>query len=263
MSADTLSSLEGFLMQPQGTILLTGPASSGKTTTMYAALSYLREHKKNLSSIATVEDPVEYDLGVVNQTQVNGAAGLTFANALRTVLRQDPEVIMIGEIRDRETADIAVQAGLTGHTILSTVHARSAVGVLLRLVDLGIEPFLVASSITAVLSQRLVRLVCKECARSYQPTVEEKAKFGLLGNERLTIGSGCPRCGGTGYSGRTGIFQLVPVSDAVREMLLKNCSLHDLENQIEQEQIRTLLQDGLDKAKAGLTTLEELSRVLG
>ncbi len=240
MDEETLGSLQRMLMAPQGTILLTGPSGSGKTTTMYAALSFLRENKRNLSSIATVEDPVEYDLQVVNQTQVNPTSGLTFANALRTVLRQDPEVIMIGEVRDSETADIAIQAGLTGHLVLSTVHARSAAGVLLRLIDLGVEPYLLASSVSAVLSQRLVRVVCQQCK-----------------------GSGCQTCADTGYSGRTGIFQLLPVSEAMRELVLKTCSLGELEEQVTREGIRSLLDHGRAKVEAGITSQEELARVLG
>ncbi len=240
MGEQTLASLERMLMAPQGTILLTGPSGSGKTTTMYASLGYLRENKRNLSSIATVEDPVEYDLQVVNQTQVNTASGLTFASALRTVLRQDPEVIMIGEIRDSETADIAVQAGLTGHLVLSTVHARSAAGVLLRLIDLGVEPYLLASSVSAVLSQKLVRTVCRKCN-----------------------GAGCEQCAGTGYSGRTGIFQLLPISDEMRECMLKRKSLAELEHQVTVERVPSLLDDGQAKLRAGITTQDELTRVLG
>jgi type II secretory ATPase GspE/PulE/Tfp pilus assembly ATPase PilB-like protein len=230
---------------------------------MYAALNYLRENRKNLSSIATVEDPVEYDLHVVNQTQINAASGLTFANALRTVLRQDPEVIMIGEIRDRETADIAVQAGLTGHLILSTVHARSAAGVLLRLMDLGVEPYLLASSVSMVLSQRLVRTVCKACAKEYLPTAEEQSEFGLKGSDRFLAGGGCAECASTGYHGRTGIFQILPVSEEMRELVLKRSSLDRLEEQVERDNATSLLNDALDKARAGITTLEELTRVLG
>jgi len=263
MNAEMGSVYKAMLMQPQGTILLTGPSSSGKTTTMYASLSYLRENRKNLSSIATVEDPVEYDLHVVNQTQVNNTSGLTFANALRTVLRQDPEVIMIGEIRDSETADIAVQAGLTGHLVLSTVHARSAAGVLVRLVDLGVEPYLLASSVTAVLSQRLVRKVCESCARDYSPTAEEREKFALKGDDRFVMGAGCAKCTNTGYSGRTAIFQLLPITDTMRDLVLKRSALGELEQQVEREHIADLYRDGLDKARAGVTTLEELTRVLG
>lgn len=263
MSADTLNTFQRMLMQPQGMILLTGPSSSGKTTTMYASLNFLREKRKNLSSIATVEDPVEYDLQVVNQTQVNTNAGLTFAGALRTVLRQDPEVIMIGEIRDSETAAIAVQAGLTGHLILSTVHARSAAGVLLRLIDLGVEPYLLASSVTGVLSQRLVRTVCGSCAKPYIPAPDEQAHFGLRGDDRFAAGDGCGACSGTGYTGRTGIFQLLPITDAMRELVLRRASLGELEQQAERERIISLREDGLDKARAGKTTLEELRRVLG
>jgi len=263
MSDQMLAALESMLMAPQGTMLLTGPSGSGKTTTLYASLGYLRENKKNLSSIATVEDPVEYDLQVVNQTQVNNASGLTFANALRTVLRQDPEVIMIGEIRDPETADIAIQAGLTGHLVLSTVHARSAAGVLLRLVDLGVEPYLLASSVSAVLSQRLVRMVCKSCAKPYSPTDDQRERFALKADDRFTSGAGCEQCGNTGYAGRTGVFQLLPISEAMRDLVLKRCSLSELEAQVEREGVGSMLDDGLAEARAGVTTLEELTRVLG
>ena len=228
MSAEMLAAFQDTLLRPQGTVLLTGPSSSGKTTTMYAALGFLHENRKNLASIATVEDPVELDLRTVNQTQVNTASGLTFASALRTVLRQDPEVIMIGEIRDAETAEIAVQAGLTGHMRLSTVHARSAAGVLLRLLELGVEPYLLASSVSAVLSQRLVR------------TVQV-----------------------TDYSGRTGVFEFLPITDAMRELVLRRVSLAELEQQVQREGVRTLHDDGRDKVQAGITTQEELDRVLG
>ena len=228
MNPEMLAAFQETLLRPQGTVLLTGPSGSGKTTTIYAALGFLHENRKNLASIATVEDPVELDLRTVNQTQVNTAAGLTFASALRTVLRQDPEVIMIGEIRDAETAEIAVQAGLTGHMILSTVHARSAAGVLLRLLELGVEPYLLASSVSAVLSQRLVRTVHR-----------------------------------TDYSGRTGLFEFLPVTDAMRELVLRRVSLTELEQQVQREGVKTLLDDGRDKVKAGITTQEELDRVLG
>jgi type II secretory ATPase GspE/PulE/Tfp pilus assembly ATPase PilB-like protein len=263
MTAEMLASLEKMLAAPQGSILLTGPSGSGKTTTLYASLGHLRENRRNLSSIATVEDPVEYDLQVVNQTQVNSASGLTFSSALRTVLRQDPEVIMIGEIRDSETADIAIQAGLTGHLVLSTVHARSAAGVLLRLIDLGVEPYLLASSVSAVLSQRLVRTLCKECAKDYTPTAEERGRFGLKGDDRFAAGAGCDKCSNTGYRGRAGVFQLLPITEAMRDLVLKRCSLSELENQVEQERVKSLFDDGLAKARAGITTLEELTRVLG
>lgn len=263
MSSGMLNSLQKMLMSPQGTVLLTGPSGSGKTTTIYSSLKYLRENRKNLSSIATVEDPVEYDLQVVNQTQVNAASGLTFANALRTVLRQDPEVIMIGEIRDSETADIAIQAGLTGHMVLSTVHARSAAGVLLRLIDLGVEPYLLASSLSAVLSQRLVRKVCTNCAGQYVPTAEERERFGLKNDERFTIGTGCEHCAGTGYVGRIGVFQLLPISEQMRELVLRRSSLTELEKMVAEEHVQSLLDDGLAKARAGVTTIEELIRVLG
>lgn len=170
---------------------------------------------------------------------------------------------MIGEIRDPETADIAIQAGLTGHLVLSTVHARSAAGVLLRLVDLGVEPYLLASSVSAVLSQRLVRMVCKSCAKPYSPTDDQRERFALKADDRFTSGAGCEQCGNTGYAGRTGVFQLLPISEAMRDLVLKRCSLSELEAQVEREGVGSMLDDGLAEARAGVTTLEELTRVLG
>ena len=240
MDPETQERFMALISQPQGTILLTGPSNSGKTTTMYAALRRLRETRRSLTSIATVEDPVEYDLQVLNQTQVNPRSGLTFAAALRTVLRQDPEVIMVGEIRDPETAEIAIQAGLTGHLILSTVHARSAAGVLLRLLDLGIEPFLLASSVDAVLAQRLVRKLCGECK-----------------------GQGCPRCESTSYAGRTAVFQLVVITDEMREMVLKRASLLELEHAVKRSGAPSLRDAATARVREGVTTEAEVARVLG
>lgn len=262
MRDETRAEWERLLQQPQGVLLLTGPSNHGKTTTMYASLSYLNEHRRDLSNLCTVEDPVEYDLRVVNQTQVNNQAGLTFATGLRTVLRQDPEVIMIGEIRDEETAEIAVRAGLTGHLILSTVHAPSAAGVFPRLVDLGCEPFMVASAVSAVLAQRLVRTVCKECRGKAEPTPRQRALLSLDGEPGQWVrGAGCDQCAGTGYRGRTGIFHLLVVNDTLREGILAGKTTLELE--------RTAgLQDGLRAealalAAAGVTTLDEVIRVVG
>jgi len=251
-----------LLSQPQGMLLLTGPSNHGKTTTLYGSLAYLHEHRRDLSNLCTVEDPVEYDLRVVNQTQVNNAVGLTFASGLRTVLRQDPEVIMIGEIRDEETAAIAVRAGLTGHLILSTVHANSAAGVFARLVDLGCEPFLVASSVSGVLAQRLIRRICHECARPSTPASDVRRRLGLTGDETGWMrGAGCEVCRGTGYRGRTGIYQLLEVTDEVREAVLAGKTTAEVERVAGVGD--ALRSDAVAKAAAGVTSLEEVSRVLG
>ena len=238
------------LERPQGTLLLTGPAGSGKTTTMYASLAYLRARNAD-RCLASVEEPVELDLEGVDQTEVNRAVGLDFAEGLRNVLRQDPQVIMVGEIRDAETAHIAVQAGLTGHLVLSTVHAPSAAGVFTRLTQIGVEPYLVASSVTAVLAQRLVRQVCPNCGGRAAPTGTEGA------------GSGCEQCGGTGYYGRTGLFSLLPVSRGMREAVLDCRPLPELEDLAARESVGDLWEAGLEKAGAGVTTMAELERVLG
>jgi type II secretory ATPase GspE/PulE/Tfp pilus assembly ATPase PilB-like protein len=262
MSEPTLARYADLIGRPQGTILLTGPANSGKTTTLYSTLSHLYQHRRNLSNIVTVEDPVEYDLQVISQTQINPALGLTFATGLRTVLRQDPEVIMVGEIRDAETAEIAVRAGLTGHLIFSTAHARSSAGVFARLVEMGVEPFLVASSITGVMEQRLVRRVCAGCAVEYRPDAETVGRAGMRasGDARFLRGTGCGRCGGSGYSGRTGIFSLVVVDERIRELVMAKSPLAALEEAAR----RTgpgLLAEGRDKVAAGVTTVDELLRV--
>ncbi|MCS6863037.1 MAG: GspE/PulE family protein, partial [Abditibacteriales bacterium] len=262
MLPDMQQQFERLLARPQGTILFTGPANSGKTTTMYAALKHLHHTQQGLLSIATVEDPIEYDLQVINQTQINPASGLTFAAGLRTVLRQDPEVIMIGEIRDAETAEIAVRAGLTGHLILSTVHARSAPAVFVRLIEMGIEPFLVASSVTAVVAQRLVRVICPECRTSDQPDPDVLHRLNAP-REAVSFqrGAGCEHCNGTGYRGRTGIFQILMVDDALRELMLRKASVPAFEQTVADRRAPTLLDDGWAKVKAGITTVEELERV--
>jgi type II secretory ATPase GspE/PulE/Tfp pilus assembly ATPase PilB-like protein len=253
---------EELLQQPQGMLLLTGPSNHGKTTTMYASLQLLHERRRDLSNLCTVEDPVEYDLRVINQTQVNNAIGLTFAAGLRTVLRQDPEVIMIGEIRDEETAGIAVRAGLTGHLILSTVHAPSAAGVFARLVDLGAQPFLVSSAVTGVLAQRLVRTVCAACRQPADPTPRQAERLGIRGAAgQWARGAGCGECGGTGYRGRTGIFELLRVDDAVRDGILQGKSTAELEAL--RNPAGDLRSDALARAAAGITTLDEVERVLG
>lgn len=262
MSPATRETWERLIQQPQGMLLLTGPSNHGKTTTMYASLAHLHEHRRDLSNLCTVEDPVEYDLRVINQTQVNAAAGLTFAAGLRTVLRQDPEVIMIGEIRDEETAGIAVRAGLTGHLILSTVHATSAAGVFARLVDLGCEPFLVASAVSGVLAQRLVRKVCAECRQPTASTQQQRARLGIRDEDGQWMqGRGCAACGGTGYRGRTGIYQLLAVDDTIREGIVAGKTTSELERLAGVAE--ALRADALAKAAAGITSLDEVARVLG
>jgi type II secretory ATPase GspE/PulE/Tfp pilus assembly ATPase PilB-like protein len=260
MSEETHRRYLDLIRRPQGTILLTGPANSGKTTTLYSSLKYLHEERRNLTNIVTVEDPVEYDLQVVSQTQVNPVVGLTFAQGLRTVLRQDPEVIMVGEIRDPETAQIAIRAGLTGHLIFSTVHARSAAGVFARLLELGTEPFLVASSVSGVMEQRLLRRICPACAVSYQPAAEDLRRAGLSGGS-FKRGPGCEECQHTGYRGRIGVFALLTVDEPMRELVMARAPLAALEAAARRVS-PGLFAAGLDKVRDGVTTVEELLRVI-
>ena len=248
---------------PQGAILLTGPSGSGKTTTMYSALRHIHEKQGSHRDIATVEDPVEYDLGVINQTQVDPQAGLTFAAGLRTVLRQDPDVIMVGEIRDPETAQTAIQAGLTGHLLLSTIHARSAAGVFARLMEMGLEPYLVASSVTAAVAQRLVRLNCQHCAAPARPSAAALTRVGDPGDCVFMAGRGCDACNGTGYAGRTGVFEVLRVDDRFRGLITGKLPAAELEAQAGQFGTRSLRDAALDLVRAGATTLDEIARVLG
>lgn len=262
MAPEVRERWERLLSRPQGMLLLTGPSNHGKTTTLYASLQYLHEHRRDLSNLCTVEDPVEYDLRVINQTQVNNAAGLTFASGLRTVLRQDPEVIMIGEIRDEETAEIAVRAGLTGHLILSTVHSPTAAGVFARLVDLGREPFLVASAVSAVMAQRLARKVCSDCRQAVRPTAAQRERLGIeVEAGEWSRGAGCAACGGTGTRGRTGLFELLEVNDALREGVMAGRPSGELEQAAGARS--TLRDDAVTKARAGIISLDEAARVLG
>ena len=266
MNAPVLAAYRDLLSQPQGCILLTGPSGSGKTTTMYASIAYLHDQGPD-RSIATVEEPVELDLPGVDQTGVNRDVGLDFAEGLRNLLRQDPQVLMVGEIRDPETAQIAVQAGLTGHLVFSTVHAPSAAGVFSRLTQIGVEPYLVASSVTAVVAQRLVRKVCDTCAEPYTPSPAELAAAGLdaeaLAGGNLRRGRGCEQCSDTGYYGRTGLFALLPVIPRLREAIVACRPLAELEDISAQYSIGSLWEDGLAKARQGIITLEELQAVLG
>jgi general secretion pathway protein E len=247
------------LAQPNGIILVSGPTGSGKTTTLYAAVSLLNDTSRN---ILTVEDPIEYGLDGVGQTQVNTKVGMTFASGLRAILRQDPDVVMVGEIRDVETAQIAIQASLTGHLVLSTVHTNSAAAAVTRLRDMGVEPFLLASTLTAVLAQRLVRRLCVECAEPYRP---DAAELGLLGldpamDANFRAPRGCERCGGTGYAGRSGIYELMTVDDEIRRLIHEDAR----ESEIAAHAARrgdALLASGARQVAAGRTSSAEVLRV--
>lgn len=256
----SLNQLEAMLKVPYGIILVSGPTGAGKTTTLYAALNSLDQTERN---IITVEDPVEYRFSNINQIQVNPRAGITFASGLRSILRLDPDVILIGEIRDAETANIAIQSALTGHLVLSSIHANDAIGVVMRLVDLGVEPFLVASALIGVIAQRMARMICPECARLIQASPEETLVFTKeMGEERneFMYGAGCKSCANSGYRGRTGIFELLSTTDAIKTLLLKNATANELREKALEEGMVTLLHDGMSKVKHNITTPTEILR---
>lgn len=244
------------LSTPHGIILVTGPTGSGKTTTLYAGLTHINEASRN---ILTIEDPIEYMLPGIGQTQVNTKVDMTFARGLRAILRQDPDVVMVGEIRDLETAEIAVQASLTGHLVLSTLHTNTAIGAVTRLQDMGIEPFLLSSSLIAVMAQRLVRLLCKECREPHQATAAECA---WLGEEQAQIyrAVGCDHCNDSGYRGRTGIYELIEIGDTLRAMIHSGASEVEMTEQARKES-PGILQDGQRRILSGETTMEEVMRV--
>jgi general secretion pathway protein E len=245
-----------------GIILITGPTGSGKTTTLYAALNELNCQERN---ILTVEDPVEYQLAGIGQMQVRPKIELTFANCLRHILRQDPDIIMIGEIRDRETAEIAIQASLTGHLVLSTLHTNDAASAVTRLTDMGIEPYLISSSVVGVMAQRLVRVICPDCQEPYSPPAGTVAWSELeqlaSGPVELAQGRGCEKCLSTGYLGRTGIFELLLIDDPIRQMIVSRAEAHLIKQAAVQKGMATLRQDGLRLALAGTTTVQEVYRV--
>jgi len=247
-----------ILELPHGIVLVTGPTGSGKTTTLYAGLSQINDVERK---IVTIEDPIEYHLNGINQIQVSTKTGLTFARGLRSILRHDPDVILIGEIRDGETAEIAVQASLTGHLVFSTLHTNDAPGALTRLVDMGIEPYLVASSLEMVIAQRLVRLICQNCRQEQAiPQSEVMRELGDQLPDKLYHGAGCHQCQGTGDHGRRGIFELMPVSDNIRSMILDRASGRDIRHEAALCGMRSLREDGLRMVREGLTTLEEVLR---
>ncbi|HJW75666.1 MAG TPA: ATPase, T2SS/T4P/T4SS family [Thermoleophilia bacterium] len=252
--------------KPYGAILVTGPTGSGKSTTLYATLNILNSPEKN---VITVEDPVEYRLGGINQVQVNLKAGMTFAAALRSILRCDPDIVMIGEIRDRETAQIAVESALTGHLVLSTLHTNDAPGALSRLTEMGIEPFLTSSAVDCVLAQRLARRLCVQCRESYEPTREmlKKNDFPpeVLDTDQLPLlyrAKGCPRCNNTGYKGRLGLYEVMIVSEAVRRLTVERKSADEIGRVAAAEGMKTLREDGIEKVLQGLTSIEEIARVI-
>jgi general secretion pathway protein E len=260
---DHLKAMHALIQRNNGIILVTGPTGSGKTTTLYAALSVINTPDLN---ILTVEDPVEYQLAGISQTQVNPKINLTFASGLRSFLRHDPDVIMVGEVRDLETAEIAIQAALTGHLVLSTVHTNDAPGAITRLVDMGVEPFLVASSVIGILAQRLVRTLCQQCKESYAASEEELTNLGLSTEMvgpgvKLWRGKGCPACFGTGYQGRTGIYELMMPSDDIRQAILQNVDSNSIKKRAQAQGMRTLREDGARKVLAGITSSAEVLRV--
>jgi type IV pilus assembly protein PilB len=263
---ETLERFSSAYHKPYGTILVTGPTGSGKSTTLYATLNILNEPHRN---IITVEDPVEYRLAGINQVQVHPKAGLTFASALRSILRADPDVILVGEIRDRETAVIAIEAALTGHLVLSTLHTNSAASTPMRLVEMGVEPFLVTSAIDCVVAQRLARRLCDHCKEPYQPTEAELVEAGwateeLSGNDWPTLqrAVGCASCGKTGYRGRFAIHEVLLLSEEMERLVIERRSTDDLVKQAVMEGMITLKKDGLRKVGLGFTSLEEIFRVV-
>ncbi|HEY2615188.1 MAG TPA: ATPase, T2SS/T4P/T4SS family [Chthoniobacterales bacterium] len=260
MDPSTLDKFKKAIDAPHGMILVTGPTGSGKTTTLYSVLQELNNPQYN---IVTVEDPIEYELSGINQVSVRNDIGLDFASALRSILRQDPDIVMVGEIRDNETADIAVKAALTGHQVLSTLHTNDAAGAITRLDDMGIEPFLISSSVIMACAQRLVRRICTNCREEFVPEPEIFEQLGMKPIEGGLFyhGTGCDRCKGRGYLGRVAIIEALPVSEAVRRLIIKRASSAVVKNQAVSEGMKTLRMVGIDKALEGITTLEEIWRV--
>jgi type IV pilus assembly protein PilB len=259
MSDQNLAVLKKLLTRSYGLILVTGPTGSGKTTTLYASVNQLKSIERN---IVTIEDPVEYQLDIINQNQVNDAIGLSFAKMLKHVLRQDPDIIMVGEIRDRETAEIAVQAALTGHLVLSTLHTNDAVGALSRMMDMGVEPYLLSSALAGVVGQRLVRGICPACKTTYLPPPELVERYKWPEGTRLSRGKGCPACYDSGYRGRLGIHEIIESTDGLQQLMAKNPTKNELQAFTASEGYQTLFDDGIQRALEGRTTIEEVSRVI-
>lgn len=258
LSQENLDIFNRLIHQPNGIILVTGPTGSGKTTTLYSALATISTIEKN---IITVEDPVEYELPLIRQTQVNPKADITFVNGLRSILRQDPDVIMVGEIRDKETAEVAIQASLTGHLVFSTLHTNDAPSALTRLIDIKIEPFLISSSVIGILAQRLVRKICNSCKEKYSPSNNVLKEIGMEKKIEFYRGKGCANCKNTGFAGRIGIFELLTINEEIRKMIEQKDSADQIKKRAIQLGMKTLRDDGFEKVKLGLTSIEEVLRV--
>ena len=259
MQSSGLNGMQGLLTRPHGIILVTGPTGSGKSTTLYAGLDQLNDSSRN---ILTVEDPIEYDVEGVGQTQVNAKANMTFAKGLRAILRQDPDVVMVGEIRDYETADIAVQASLTGHLVLSTLHTNTAIGAITRLANMGVQPYLLSNSIAGLVAQRLVRVLCDQCKTAHDPDAYERGFLNLEEDVSAVIyrAVGCDACANEGYRGRQGIYEIIVVDDGLREMIYMGASEPEMEKQARLHSMG-IRDDGRSKVLAGMTTIDEILRV--
>lgn len=262
MEPKSMASFQELIKLEHGLILVTGPTGSGKSTTLYAALQEINTKDRN---VLTLEDPIEYQLEGISQTQVSEKKGMTFARGLRSVLRQDPDIIMVGEIRDHETAVMAIQSALTGHLVFSTLHTNDAASAVTRLLDLGIEPYLLASSLIAVLAQRLVRKICDNCASPFLPLEEDLLRLGLkrmdVAHSSISRGNGCEACRGTGYRERVGIFELLSIDAAIREKIQRRVNATEIRKAAISSGMRLLREDGIDKIKAGVTTVDEVARV--
>lgn len=251
-----------LITRPTGLVLITGPTGSGKTSTLYAALNYLNRETEN---IMTIEDPVEYQIDGINQIQTNAPIGLTFAAGLRSILRQDPNIIMVGEIRDSETAEIAIRSSLTGHLVLSTLHTNDVPTTIYRLIDMGVDPFLVSAALTGVVAQRLVRRICKDCANSVLPTSIERALFaksGMICPDHLVKGRGCKSCHNTGYHGRTAVHEMLEINENVAEKLIDHNSFREIQSLVAESGGQSMLQNGIEKVAKGITTVDELLTII-
>jgi type II secretory ATPase GspE/PulE/Tfp pilus assembly ATPase PilB-like protein len=258
---EVLGKFRRLIERPQGMILVSGPTGCGKTSTLYSALSAIDVKSKN---VITIEEPVEYQLDGISQIPINPRADVTFASGLRSILRQDPDIIMVGEIRDAETAQIAIQAALTGHLIFSTLHTNDSVGAIIRMMDIGVEPYLISGSVLAVLSQRLVRCICPHCKEPDTPNVDDLEELGIPSdaNTKYFHGKGCEKCKFTGFIGRTGIFELLPIDDPLREMIDKKASAVTIKSYAAKNGMQTLVEDGITKAMQGITTINEVAQAI-
>lgn len=256
MGDEAITQFKGALERPFGMILVSGPTGSGKTTTLYSALSYLNSIEKN---IITLEDPVEYEFPIVRQSQVNYKIDFTFAEGLKAILRQDPDIILVGEMRDRETVEMSVRAALTGHLVFSTIHTNSSIATVSRLLDMGIEPFLISSTVIMIVAQRLLRKICDHCREPINPFLHVSPEGGS--GDTFYQGRGCSRCNNTGYSGRVGIYEILPISEPIRNLIESGASNHEITEQAKREGFRSLFEDALAKAQAGLITLDEAVRI--